>query len=49
LKRAWLALGLNICHSPHFGVVALVIIMFRKKEGGIRAVAKKHPAIGTFF
>jgi hypothetical protein len=29
--------------------IPLVIIMFRKKDGGDPAVAKKRPATGTFF
>ena len=29
--------------------IPLVIIMFRKKDGGISFVAKKRPAIGMFF
>jgi hypothetical protein len=32
-----------------YSFIPLVIIMFRKKDGGISAVAKKHSAIGTFF
>jgi hypothetical protein len=30
-------------------VIPLVILMFRKKNGGISVVAKKRFAIGTFF
>ena len=29
--------------------VPLVILIFRKKDGGISVVAKKRSAIGTFF
>jgi hypothetical protein len=29
--------------------IPLVILMFRIKDGGIRVVAKKRSAIGTFF
>jgi hypothetical protein len=29
--------------------IPLVILMFRKKDGGISVVAKKRSAIGTFF
>jgi hypothetical protein len=30
-------------------LIQLVILMFRKKDGGISVVAKKRSAIGTFF
>jgi hypothetical protein len=30
-------------------IIPLVIIMFRKKDGGISVVAKKRSAIRTFF
>jgi hypothetical protein len=30
-------------------IIPLVIIMYRKKDGGISVVTKKRPAIGTFF
>jgi hypothetical protein len=32
-----------------FYFIPLVIIMLRKKDGGISVVAKKRPATGTFF
>jgi hypothetical protein len=38
--------------TGHFLLLAfipLVNIMFPKKDGGISVVAKKRPAIGTFF
>jgi hypothetical protein len=31
------------------GLIPLVKLMFRKKDGGISVVAKKRSAIGTFF
>jgi hypothetical protein len=33
----------------NFVVIPLVILMFRKMDGGISVVAKKRSAIGTFF
>jgi hypothetical protein len=35
--------------QKYFAFIPLVIIMFRKKDGGISVVAKKRSAIGTFF
>jgi hypothetical protein len=35
--------------SGAFANIPLVIIMFRKKDGGISVVAKKRYPIGTFF
>jgi GxxExxY protein len=34
-----------LCHER----IPLVILMFRKKDGGISVVAKKRSPIGTFF
>jgi hypothetical protein len=35
--------------SDEYIIIPLVILMFRKKDGGISVVAKKRSAIGTFF
>jgi hypothetical protein len=39
----------NNCFAAFGAIIPLVILMFRKKDGGISVVAKKRSAIGTFF
>jgi hypothetical protein len=41
--------GQDEIHSALLVFIPLVILMFRKKDGGISVVAKKRSAIGTFF